>query len=60
MILTLNAAVQAFIVVFSIICDPLQQKVPKDPCYMLLVWYKHHSEISRVYALLRHSEPALH
>ena len=24
------------------ICDLLQQKVPEDTCYMLLVWYKYH------------------
>ena len=26
-------------------CDPLQQVVPKDPCYMLLVWCKYHLDI---------------
>ena len=27
-------------------CDPLQQKVPYDPCYMLLVCYWYHSYIN--------------
>ena len=34
-----------------IICDPLQQKVPLDPGYMLLVWYKYPSDISSSPAL---------
>ena len=29
------------------ICDPLQQKVPSDPSYILLKWYKYHSNMMK-------------
>ena len=37
---------QSSILFISLRCDALQQKVPKGPCYKLLVRYKYHSVIS--------------
>ena len=38
--------------VYRRIRDPLQQKVPKDLCYMLLVWHEHHSGIKKTVSSL--------